>query len=629
MTGLGVTGSSATNGAATSPSRNAFTRAGLTVAAVFVLALVVGGGLPVAAPDGLQDAGTFTGWALRLISLLANLTAVLTVGSLVVGAFLVPIRPGGRLDGPALRSATHAGRWAAAWTALTVLSVVVTASDVAAVPLADLRPHVVAALTSTNPGRALCLVAVVAGVLAAVAGRATTVWQARVLLLVAVGGLLPTVVTGHASSAADQEVAVSGLVVHVVAAALWTGGLAGVVMHLRSSPAALALAAPRFSTLALASYLALAASGLLAVSARLGISLSAWTSGYGALVVAKIAVLVALGAIGHVHRRRTLPRLAGSGAVAPFLRLAGAELAVMGAAAGLAAALSRTPTPTAPIVPSSHGPRHSTLPDVVEQISLAELATAWRPNALVLVVLGLTLASYVVGVRVLHRDGHRWPAGRSAAFAAGVIVALVNFCSGVATYAPAMVSVQVSQLLIALLLLPALLLCGAPLTLWLEAGRTEGTSRPRRLLESRIGRALANPVTGAAASSALLLAVYRTPLIEVSQRSSWTHLLVLALAVAAGLLLLWPVLGIDPVPEPRGTGERLACLAGVAGCLALLAVQLGHGDRLLAGEWFLELRWGWVDPVADQSLAGVIVGAAAVGLLLLAPATRPSVGRRC
>ncbi len=72
---------------------------------------------------------------------------------------------------------------------------------------------------------------------------------------------------------------VSALVVHVVAVSLWTGGLLGLVLHVRAEPTLLPGAVARFSPLALGAYLALAGSGLIAVAERLGASGAAWTSG--------------------------------------------------------------------------------------------------------------------------------------------------------------------------------------------------------------------------------------------------------------------------------------------------------------------------------------------------------------
>ncbi len=584
-----------------------------------LVALVLAGVLPGAVADGLRDAGAPSRWALPVVSLLTHLAALGTVGSVLVGSVLLRARPTGELSELARRAVTKAGPWATAWALLTAGQLLLTASVIAAVPLTRLDTDILAAVVTSGQGRALVVAALLAAAVAATAGRARSATDGRLLLVVAVVGLLPPTLTGHASSAVDHDVAASALVVHVVAATLWTGGLVGLVQHLRPSPLALAAAVPRFSAVALAAYVALAGSGVLAVSTRLDMSLDPWRSDYGVLVMAKVAALVVLGAIGYGHRRRVLPRLVSASGQGPFLRLAAVELVGMGVAMGLAAALSRTPVPPAAgAVQPTHGTGHPTLPGVVERVSASGLATAWRPNAIVLVVVGLALAAYVLAVRAVRRQGGTWHRGRTAAFVCGLLVAVVDLCSGVATYAPAMVSVQVTQLLIALLVVPALLLLGAPGTLWTQSGWGTLSGVAPRTWWRRKARA-SSPLTGAAACSTLLLTVYRTPLIEASQRDFWTHMAVMVLAVVAGLLLLWPALG----PASSGSdgietaGEWTWCMVGVAGCLGLLAAQLRYGDRLLAAEWFLELRWSWVDPVADQRLAGAVAAAAAVAVLIL------------
>ena len=261
--------------------------AGLVAVVSCLVALTVTGGSPRAAPEGLPDAGAVTAWGLQLVSLMSTLAAVGTVGSLVVAAVLLPARTDGTLGGTARRAASAAGRWAAGWAVLTACELVLMASDVAGVPVTRIGGGAVAEVASTRPGAALCLTAALAtviGISACAAGAST---GARVaLLVVSVAGLLPGAVAGHASSAPGHDVVVSALVVHVVAVSLWTGGLLGLVLHVRAEPTLLPGAVARFSPLALGAYLALAGSGLIAVAERRA-SGAAWTSGYGALVVAK------------------------------------------------------------------------------------------------------------------------------------------------------------------------------------------------------------------------------------------------------------------------------------------------------------------------------------------------------
>ena len=84
-------------------------------------ALALTGGLPQAVPEGLPDAGALTGWALRIVSLLATVAAVGTVGSLVVAAVLLPARSDGGLVAAGRRAASAAGRWATGWAVLTAV----------------------------------------------------------------------------------------------------------------------------------------------------------------------------------------------------------------------------------------------------------------------------------------------------------------------------------------------------------------------------------------------------------------------------------------------------------------------------------------------------------------------------
>ena len=82
------------------------------------------------------------------------------------------------------------------------------------------------------------------------------------------------------------------------------------------------------------------------------------------------------------------------------------------------------------------------------------------------------------------------------------------------------------------------------------------------------------------------------------------HLLVLVLAVVAGFALLCPVLAVDRLPSSAGVAARVGSLGAVVGCLGILAVQLRFGDRLLAGRWFLELRWDGSIPPQTSASAG-------------------------
>jgi putative copper resistance protein D len=155
--------------------------------------------------------------------------------------------------------------------------------------------------------------------------------------------LLPVVLAGHASSADRPWLAGVSVSVHVVGAAIWVGGLAGLgwlaAMDEDEWPGALA----RYSRLALTCVVGLTVFGSIATFQRLDSPGELLTSRYGAVVLLKVVLVCALVAAGWLQRRRTL--LAQVVGRRPFVMIAGFELVTMTLALALAAALARTPPP--------------------------------------------------------------------------------------------------------------------------------------------------------------------------------------------------------------------------------------------------------------------------------------------
>lgn len=302
-------------------------------AGVAVLA-VVGAALAAGAPvgpstDGLPDAGALVRWGVLVLRLAATVVGVLAVGLLLTCGVLAPGRGGAGV-------APLAGSWAVLGVALAVLGV----HEIAAVPLGGLGPaDVVTTAWALGPTRAwlVCAALATCVLVLAVTGRTGLLG-----LAVALAALAVPASAGHAATMPDHAGASGALVVHVLAAALWVGGLAGLVLVLRPGSSALQPAVARFSPVALGCVVALALSGVTAAVTAVGPVGPAWRSPYGALLVGKAGALVVLVVCGAAHRRRTLPALA-AGRAAPFVRLVVVELLVMAAAAGLATALARTP----------------------------------------------------------------------------------------------------------------------------------------------------------------------------------------------------------------------------------------------------------------------------------------------
>ena len=291
-----------------------------------VVAVALSGAAPQPALPGLPDPGPVPGWSLPLVRLAGRAAALVAVGALLV-ALLAR-----RAASPPLVAAAGL-----AWALATVAELLLGLAEVVALPLGRLLRGDLLRYWAldTAQGRGLLAAAVLAALLVPAAPLARRRGGTPALLGLALLALVPPLLAGHAASAGDHRLAQAAVVVHVLAAALWVGGLGALVLS--GDPAV----AVRFSPLALVCAAVVTGSGLLSGWLRLSAP-SALGSGYGLLLVAKTALLLLLLAAGARHRGRTLPALA-AGEAGAFRRLALGETAVMAVVVALAVALSRTP----------------------------------------------------------------------------------------------------------------------------------------------------------------------------------------------------------------------------------------------------------------------------------------------
>jgi len=301
----------------------------LVAAATSVVAAVLAGALrsttlPTLFGTGLTRAG-------------ADIAGITCVGLALVGV-LIPVgsSEAKRVRRRADRAIVVAG---GVWLVIALLGIAFRAADGYGRPVSSLTgPDLLVWATNLAAGRgALLTVACAAAVLGCAVARLRDpdLVAIRVVLVIALLGMLTPGVTGHASSSASHEVAVTTVALHVAAASLWVGGLGAILVLLGRRRELLARALPRFSTLAGACLAVVTISGLLTAQVRLGSWAALFLTGYGALVIAKVGALVLLGLLGLVTRRRM-----AAGRM-PVLRWAGVEVTVMAVTLGLAAALSQ------------------------------------------------------------------------------------------------------------------------------------------------------------------------------------------------------------------------------------------------------------------------------------------------
>jgi copper resistance protein D len=275
----------------------------------------------------------------------ADVAGTASVGVALVGVLLPMGGPTGRRSaGEAARVRALGDRalvaLAGAWLVLALLGIAFRAADGFDRPVTALTGRdVLAWATVLAAGRgALLNAACAAAVLGCAVARLRDpdAVPLRIVLVGALLGMLSPAVTGHASTSESHELAVTTVALHVAAASLWVGGLGAMLVLLGRRRELLQAVLPRFSTLAGACLAVVTVSGVLTAQVRLGSWAALFTTGYGALILAKASLLVLLGGLGLLARRRLA---AGR---TPVLRWAGVEMALMAVTLGLAAALSQS-----------------------------------------------------------------------------------------------------------------------------------------------------------------------------------------------------------------------------------------------------------------------------------------------
>lgn len=584
---------------------------------VLVVALHAGGGAPAPAADGLPTAGAVTGWGLPLLRWMVDVLAMATIGTLLAAGVLLPPERDG-LTARSLRLVQLGSRLALAWAAAAAVSIVFTFSDFVGTPLRyALDPvRILALVRDVTQGRALAG-QVLVGLLVALACR-YAVRRGPVLLLLAaalVGVVLPGV-TGHSGAANDHMLAESSLVVHVVAASLWVGGLIALAVLATAGVEAMAVAVPRFSALALWCVVALGLSGVLNAWVRLGAVSPLVTSPYGHLVIAKASALAVLAGFGAWHRSRTVPALVGSRAWIGFARIAAVETVVMVSTVALAVALSRSPTPVpedraaAAVSPARELLGYALPPAPTPLRLLLDI----RLDGFMLTGALLAAALYVTGVLVLRRRGDRWAPGRSAAWLAGIALLVVTTNGGLGRYSPVLFSAHMAQHMILNMAVPILLVLGAPFTLAVRALQPAahgGIGLRETLLSivhSRFVGVVSHPLVAAAIFISSLYGLYFSPLFPAAMGSHWGHLLMQLHFLGAGLLFFWVLIGVDPGPRRPPYLARIVLLFAVMGLHAFFSVALLSSKAVLAEAYFASLHRSWGGSLLDDQHLGGGIG---------------------
>lgn len=237
------------------------------------------------------------------------------------------------------------------------------------------------------------------------------------------------------------------------------------------------------------------------------------------------------------------------------------------------------------------------------------LLTAWSFDPIAAAGLLLAVAIYGTGVVRLHLRGDSWPLGRTVAFAAGLFVVAYAVLGPFGSYDDALFSDHMAQHMALSMLAPIGLALGAPITLALRTLPL----RPRRwllvALHSRLARLLTFPVFTVGLFLLSVPAYIWTPMYLYSEQHLWFHELVHLHFLLVGCLLLWPLIGVDPLPNRPPYWERLLILLVLLPFHAFIGLALMASTHAIAGGYYAALHLpAWAGtPLSDTHTGGAIL----------------------
>lgn len=586
---------------------------------ILFVALAYGGGA-AAPPENLAstDPGAVVRWGLPVAKMLVNISAAATLGPLIMVFFAFSK---GKPEFDKAMDVAAAG--AAAWTVsagATGFLMFLAATSTTEITFDDNFGQILAQyLTGYEIGQAWLATTLMAAVLTVLCFAVRNLTMLVFVTVLGVASLVPMSLLGHQGGTADHDAATSAIFLHVLFAAIWLGGLLTIAL-LRPALESkrIVTIVSRYSTVALLSFIIVAVSGYVSAEIRVG-GLESLLSPYGVLVLGKVALLIVLGLFGALHRRYVIDRMSRPTArmTGWFWWLVAAELGFMGLASGLAAALARTPTPVPDLVladlPESTPAEVLTGRPLPPPPSFENYLTLWNVDLIWLVLCGLGLFFYLAGVWRLRKRGDAWPWFRTVSWSFGILVLFWVTNGGINAYESFLFSSHMLAHMILGMMVPVLLVPGAPITLAMRAirKRDDGSRGPREtlllLVHSWYFRIVGNPIVAAVIFTGSLWVFYYTPLFRWATTDHIGHQWMIIHFLAAGYLFVQALVGIDPSPHRPPYALRLLLLLAVMAFHAFFGLALMTGTGLLLADWYGAMGWDTgLSALEDQRIGGGI-----------------------
>ena len=241
----------------------------------------------------------------------------------------------------------------------------------------------------------------------------------------------------------------------------------------------------------------------------------------------------------------------------------------------------------------------------------------------VVTVLSVTLAVlYLEGAwRVARRHPARpWPWWRTGMFLGGLAVVVLATESGIGAYDDVLVWDHMIQHLLLIMVAPAMLVVGQPVTLLLHASRNPLHTWVKHAVRSRVVTWLTWPPVGVIAYAVTIIGTHLTRLMSLVMTNPALHAAEHALYLVVGYLYLLPLIGSEPIRWKLSYPIRLIFLFIAMPVDAFTGVALGSysADPFPVTSAMRHRTWG-PSPLDDVHIGGAVmwVGGSAIMFVLI------------
>ena len=428
------------------------------------------------------------------------------------------------------------------------------------------------------------------------------------LLLATLLAIVIPVFQSHSASSGSHSMAIGSLAIHVIALALWVGGVFALAFL---TPESRAHAVPRFSVLALWTAIAVVISGSVNAFIRLDFK-EAWTSSYAYLVIAKVFLTAGLIVIGYLRRKnlKKLSEIRGT----KFLQLILTEVVIMTVTLAIGSLLASSQPPVREAGLSADRALSIVGVKMPPAPNLSRIFFGYEPDALMIGLLVIAVALYIKGVMVLTKRGDKWPVGRTISFAVGISAVDYATSGGLGLYAHFSFSWHMVAHMTLGMIAPIAIVLGAPITLALRTLPQGRNSEERGVrgtllsaLHSRYSSIIVNPVGALVIFDGSLFLLYFTSLFGTLMNTHAGHLFMNIHFLLAGFLFFHVIIGIDPNPKRPPFLVRIVTLLAAMSIHAFFSVALMSSSTLIDSGYFAALQTPGVgDLLADQNKGGAI-----------------------